>query len=190
MQLNLGPLSIGTDGIDVKPQFLVGVQAGNFSAKAGLHDVRDGLKVSAGANVKVECHSKGRSIKSLHDNLECDTTGFNAALKVAKKLFLTGEIFGLVAHILGLQKSDVEQSVKRGDAMRLNVIVSSGVGGGLEVRLGWEDTKGYHMLGAGGSAKAVVHLGANIFAGVHRNGKSLKVIVGVNNFTFEYILPY
>merc|ERR1712224_435648 len=73
--------------------------------------------------------------------------------------------------------------------MQLRVKVSSGLGGGGEVRLGWTDTHGYRMLGVGGSVQAGLHMGATVFAGMHFALTSIKVEIGVGNFDFYYIIP-
>mmetsp|Transcript_61246 Transcript_61246/g.160995 ORF Transcript_61246/g.160995 Transcript_61246/m.160995 type:complete len:117 (+) Transcript_61246:40-390(+) len=95
--------------------------------------------------------------------------------------------------MLGIPEAQLEKVMagraSGGAPMSLKVKVSTGIGAGAEVRLGWCDTKGYSMVGVGGDAKAVVNVGANLFAGRHADGTSIKVIVGVSNFTFEYTLP-
>mmetsp|Transcript_93580 Transcript_93580/g.202369 ORF Transcript_93580/g.202369 Transcript_93580/m.202369 type:complete len:259 (+) Transcript_93580:120-896(+) len=197
-EVNLGPLSFGSKGVELKPQLLVSVDAANFAVEAGIHDVRDGLKVSAGAEVRVTAKAEGASIPELHKNIKCETPGFREALEKSKDIMDFGgskasAACKQIAKMLGIPEARLQKimdgKTTGGGPMKLGVKVATGVGAGAEVRLGWEDTQGYHMVGVGGEAKAAVNVGANLFAGKHKDGTSIKVIVGVGNFTFEYVLP-
>jgi len=64
-EVNFGPLSFSDKGIDLKPQFKVGAETTAFKAEAGLSDVRNGLKVSAQAQARIQAQSKGRSLREL-----------------------------------------------------------------------------------------------------------------------------
>jgi len=194
-EVNLGPLAFGSKGIDVKPQFKVGAQVANFSAEAGVGDIRDGLKVSAKAEAALEVATTGNSINELHDGIRCETPGFREALETAKRLMVAGAAGARtqIAETLGIPEERLVSAMAGkqlgGTPMTLKVKVDAGVGFSAKVCLGWCDTKGYNMVGVGGQAKALVSLGANIFAGRHKSGESAKVILGISNFTFEYTFP-
>lgn len=225
--LHLGPLSLGSQGVDLKPQFKVGGHVRNFKAEAGLSDVRDGLKLAVKAQASLEVTAKGHSVAELHENIQCDTPGFREALVAAQKLLAQGakDSAALAASGLaqlakalktdtktlqrlfsGTSEEEVPASAMTAaspDAppsapsssspgrppMTLKVKASTGVGASAEVRLGWCDTKGYHMVGVGGKATAGLTAGCTVFAGRHTKGSSVKIILGFSNFQFEYTFP-
>lgn len=200
-KVHVGPLTVDTGGIlesggiVVKPQFKVGVEADNYNAQLGVSDVRDGLQVLAKVGAKVYAESEALTVQDLDDNIRCDTPGFNEALEVAKEVIQAGGAgLDYIAAALHVDKSVLDQ-VWHGDAsdaehlMKLRVKASVSIGASASVSLGWEDTKGYHMVGAGGKASALLSLGCSIFVGKHKDGTSLKVILGISNFGFEYTMP-
>jgi hypothetical protein len=73
--------------------------------------------------------------------------------------------------------------------MDLQVKAHTGFGVCNHVCLGWCDTRGYHMMGVGMEASAMFTAGGHVFAGKHKNGDSLRIILGIMNFTFEYTIP-
>lgn len=199
-QVHLGPLSFGNKGVEVKPQLKVGVDSKNVNVDFGLGDVRDGVRLAAKVEAKVEAKSEGSSVKQLHEKVQCDTIGFEQALNVAKGAFgAGGNGVAQMACKLGL---DIEslQKVFEGTAppvgtpmerqpATLKVKAAMAVGAAGQVCLGWEDTSGFHMVGAGGHAAAAVSLGCNIFVGKHCTGTLVKIVLGIGNFDFEYVLP-
>jgi len=193
-EVNLGPLSFGSRGLDLKPQFKVGAASANFSAELGLSDVRNGLRIAAKAEAKVEARAQGRSLSALHSSVHCETPGFREALKVAKGLLASGSAArGRIAEALGLGAAQLDAALPAEapgeEPLLLRVKAAVALGTSAELRLGWCDTQGYHMLGAGGSAAAAVSLGANVFAGKHASGASARVLLGIGNFDFEYTFP-
>ena len=50
-EVDAGPLVVGSNGLHAEPQLDFGAHLGNFRLHAGLEDVRDGLSISAGAEV-------------------------------------------------------------------------------------------------------------------------------------------
>lgn len=67
---HFGPLSIGSDGVDLKPQLKLGGQYGNFVAETGFSDVRDGLKFDMGCRAFVDAEGSGNSIAEVHDTVK------------------------------------------------------------------------------------------------------------------------
>mmetsp|Transcript_51984 Transcript_51984/g.111231 ORF Transcript_51984/g.111231 Transcript_51984/m.111231 type:complete len:274 (-) Transcript_51984:217-1038(-) len=207
--LHLGPLSLGSEGVSLKPQLKVGGHVKNFKAEAGLSDVRNGLKVSAKAEAEVVFKSKGQNVAELHDNIHCDTPGFREALEAAKQILgatvkKAEESTSGLAKLAQALKTDSktlellfagkapvpgEEAASGRPPMALKVKASTGVGAGAEVRLGWCDTDGYHMVGVGGQAAAGISVGCTIFAGRHSEGASVRIILGISNFEFEYTFP-
>eukprot|EP00405_Crypthecodinium_cohnii_P018819 CAMPEP_0206482770 /NCGR_PEP_ID=MMETSP0324_2-20121206/39048_1 /ASSEMBLY_ACC=CAM_ASM_000836 /TAXON_ID=2866 /ORGANISM="Crypthecodinium cohnii, Strain Seligo" /LENGTH=311 /DNA_ID=CAMNT_0053960733 /DNA_START=9 /DNA_END=944 /DNA_ORIENTATION=- len=193
-EVSLGPLSVGTNGFALKPQMKVGAKVGAFKADLGVGDVRDGLSFQAKAEAAVNVQTRGHSIRELHDSIHCKTPGFKEALETAKTITVKGAN-GFRTHIcdavgISLDRLDMAlegQRVK--DPMHLKVSADVGIGAGLKVCLGWCNNEGFHMVGVGGGAKAVVGLKANIFAGKHYEKLLAKVILGISNFTFEYTFP-
>lgn len=195
-EVNVGALAFGSEGLALKPQCLFGAQVGNFSAEAGLHDVRDGLKVTAKAEAAMSAKATGQSIAELHENLHFDTLGFREALDAAKKLLNSkADRMAGVAETLGLTRERLE-SILHGNAegtsrtpMTLVVTAEAGVGFGAHVCLGWANTKGYHMVGVGGKASIALSLSVEVFAGRHTSKRSAKILLGISNFKFEYTFP-
>lgn len=199
IQVNLGPLSVGSGGVKVKPQFEVGVLMNNAKASAGIGDVRDGLKVSALASAYVEAKAKGHNVFELHKSIHCKEPGFHEALEIAKKLLETGlrgadSALVEIADAVGETPASMEsvlvgESNTSGESAKLRVMASVDVGVSAEVRLGWCDTKGYNMVGAGGEVAQGMRMGASVFAGKHASGKLVKIILAISNFQFEYTFP-
>lgn len=194
----LGPLEVGSNGLELKPQMKIGARAANFKVEAGLCDVRDGLKFQAKAGAAVQAQSEGRSLKELHQAIHCETPGFREALKVVTCLLGAGteSVLCQIAKILKLSPAQLDGILsgegRSGAAwapMKLRVIGRVEVGLGAEVRLGWCDTKGFRMVGVGGEVAHAASCGANLFAGRHTVLDIAKVIVGITNFHFEYTFP-
>lgn len=195
-EVNLGPLYFGSAGVGLKPQLLWGVQTSNFKAEAGLGDVRDGLQVSAEAEANVTAIAQGKTVHELHESIQCQTPGFREALSTAKSLLSEGsDVLVQTAQTLGLELALLEDSLAgvpsaSGEGtMHLQVTAAVALGASAKVCLGWEDTKGFRMVGIGGQAGAAVSVGASIFAGMHSSGDSAKILVGVSNFKFDYTIP-
>jgi len=74
----LGPLSVGRDGVDVRPQLKFGGQVGNVVAEVGVGDVRDGLRFDSGMRAFAEAEGSGHSLEELHADVR-RRLGENAA---------------------------------------------------------------------------------------------------------------
>jgi len=195
VQFDLGPISFGSRGVALKPQAKLGVTGENFNVDVGVGDVRDGLKVGAKAMAYVEAHAEGHDVLELHNTIHCKTAGFDDALRLAKELLGSGgSAIKDIAQALGVKPTLVEtilagQASPDGRLAQLHLMAALQLGVSAEVRLGWCDTKGYKLIGAGGMAASGVGLGVSIFAGEHISGKSMKIILAISNFAFEYTLP-
>jgi len=142
--------------------------------------------------------SSGHSVWELHDNIHCDTIGFSQALSAAKASLSTTASAGNVAvskmaGLLGFEEQYLEDVLNGEHAdlpsMTLRVKCAKALGCSAQLNLGWCDTKGYHMAGIGGLVAAGAHLEGNMFAGKHYDGRSIRVIIGILNFTFQYTIP-
>jgi len=96
-----------------------------------------------------------------------------------------------IAKSLGLDVADLQRLLedKSEAPMTLRVKAAAGLGLSSKMCLGWRDTDGYHMVGVGTTVSNILSLGGNVFAGKHSSGTSLKLVLGIGNFTFEYVLP-
>lgn len=194
-EVNVGALSVGRDGLEVKPQFKFGIESEHVAAGIGVGDVRDGLKVGATASAFVDANAEGHNVVELNQNIHCDSEGFQEALEAAKQLIEhQAETALQIAEAIGMDPGHMEQVLvgetnANGDLAKLHVRASVDVGVSAEVRLGWCDTKGYHMVGAGGRAAAGVSGRVSFFAGKHSSGTKVKIILMISNFSFEYTLP-
>jgi len=206
--LHLGPFTYTSgSGVETKPQFKFGGQLGKLKAEAGVGDVRDGLKFEMRAQAFEEAIGHGNSFAELHENTRCETPGFKEALETAKRMLGktegSGSALVRIAGTLGIPTRQLERlcagevawpeslkSVKPADGvMDLHVKAHVGFGTNIMACLGWCDTKGYHMMGVGMEASAVFTAGGLVFAGKHSNGDSIRIILGIGNFTFEYTCP-
>lgn len=106
-----------------------------------------------------------------------------------------GSGLGRLAQELGCKVEDLDKILSGGAAnegsplMHLRLIADVGVAVRAQLNLGWEDTAGYKMMGVGGSADAILSLGGQIFAGWHKSGVGMRMMLGIGNFTFEYTFP-
>ena len=158
-EVNLGPIAFGNRGLSVKPQLMFGAKWYNFQAEAGLHDLRDGVKVNANAQAYVDAFCQARSIAELHSSIEMNTAGFKEALEAVKWLLsttvgATGSAVEMMAAKLNMNHEALskllhgvhqDQETDR-RPMMLRVKVSTGVGVCGEVRLGWTDHNGAPAL--------------------------------------------
>lgn len=191
-EINLGPLSFGSKGIDLKPQLKIGAQTSGLKAEAGLSDLRDGLKFSAKAEASLDAVAEGKTLKELHASIQLEQPGFREALAAAQQMLDSGaQSLAGIAESLGVPVMLLESSLsgKSLGTMKLKVTAQVGIGMSAQVCFGWEDTKGYHMVGVGGKASAALSVGGNVFAGRHSSGESAKIILGIGNFKFDYIFP-
>jgi len=75
------------------------------------------------------------------------------------------------------------------DAMSLRIVASAGLAVCAKMCLGWCDTQGYRMVGAGGKVDSVLSLGGEVFAGWHSSGVGMRIVLGIGHFSFEYDFP-
>lgn len=194
-EVHLGAFSVDDSGIKIKPQFKFGFESDHLAAEVGLGDVRDGIRVAAKASAFIEAHSSGHNILELNQNIHMDEDGFQGAFDTAKRLLTNSVSFTKkIADALSLPVAKIEHVLAgeqnaRGDLAKLHVTASVDVGVSTEVRLGWCNTEGYHMVGAGGSAASAVNMRASFFAGKHSSGTKVKIVLMIGNFGFDYTLP-
>lgn len=65
--------------------------------------------------------------------------------------------------------------------------VRTGFGVDAGVSLGWRDTEGYHMLGVKGKVGALVKLGGDLKAGLHKGRRKVKAIIGLSSVCVELV---
>lgn len=198
-EVHVGSFSVGREGVEVKPQFKFGFKSDHLKAEGGLGDVRDGLRISAKAEAFIEADAEGHNVHELHRSIHLNEDGFNDALQTAKKILeghaaAAKDVIKQIAEAVGSNPVSIEHVLAgeenpRGDMAKLRVIMSVQVGASAEVRMGWCDTDGYHMVGVGGSAATGLSMRASAFAGKHKSGTSMKIILMLANFAFEYTLP-
>jgi hypothetical protein len=129
--------------------------------------------------------------------------GFEEALGTAQEFLgvgssAAGSKLSQIATSLGMDPTDLERALngsaagarlETGPAMTLCVRAFSGFGFTAQMCLGWLDTKGYRMVGVGGTAAALIAAGGCVFAGRHSSGIGIKIVLGIGNFTFQYHFP-
>jgi len=201
-KVDAGPLSLDSSGLHVKPQMKVAAECRFAKVEFGVDDLRNGLRFAAQAELRVVAESDGYSKDELHANIKSNTPGLKQALELAKKILSKksdlpegGEVepqAEQLATSLGMSTDDLDKVFSGRMArqkMHLKVQADVNVGGSVDARLGWCNTDGYHMLGLGAGAAIGASISFKLFAGKHKSGNSMKIIIGVSNFTFEYTFP-
>jgi len=155
--LDLGPISISSKGVQAKPQCLLGGHCGNFHTSTGVGDVREGLKLIAEADMRQDFSARGDSLGEFLKELKAsDGLADDLLNPVISKL---DAVTSLVLEMLGV---DISGRCRVEGSLTLKV----GVGLGAHVALGWQDPDGFYMVGAGGNAAAGLHLSFAVFAGL------------------------
>eukprot|EP00297_Palpitomonas_bilix_P018474 CAMPEP_0113900924 /NCGR_PEP_ID=MMETSP0780_2-20120614/20961_1 /TAXON_ID=652834 /ORGANISM="Palpitomonas bilix" /LENGTH=193 /DNA_ID=CAMNT_0000893465 /DNA_START=378 /DNA_END=959 /DNA_ORIENTATION=+ /assembly_acc=CAM_ASM_000599 len=170
--IDLGFFSIGSEGVEVKPQFKFGIDSENFSVGAGIGDLRDGLSGGFGAEVKQSISGEGDSLHELLRDLRANGAGsvINDLLSI---------IPTIVAEVVRLIGVDISEGRLHG-----TFTMSTGIGMSGALALGWTDTEGYNTVGAGGEIASGFSMGLSVFAGIHESQRSVKVLVKATNFGF------
>jgi len=174
--VDIGPLSIGSSGVGVKPQCLLGARVGNFHTSAGVSDIRggQGLKLSANAEAVQNFRATGDSLQNFLRNLR-------ASDGIADHLL--NPIIERVDDIIVLVLDHVGVDVGGQHHVNGAATLKLGVGASAAVALGWEDSEGYHMVGAGGGAACALHMAFAVFAGLKDppDRRDLKLIIDASN---------
>jgi hypothetical protein len=185
--VDVGFFKFGSGGFDIVPQFKVGFQCPNLNISAGVGDVRNGLKVSAGAHANIHFCTVGNSLSELFRSIDCDVKGCKTALRKVKSILMNEDTGDDIAKKLGTSGDEVLDMLEAKDEeMKLVVGASTGIGVSAEAKLGWKDTEGYHMVGAGGEVAAGLDVGFSVFAGIHEDGHGFKIAVDIGTFDFAF----
>ena len=176
--VDIGPLSISSNGMQVKPQCLLGARVGNFHTSAGVSDVREGqgLKLSATAEAAQNFAATGESVREFFKNVKAsDGLADDLINPVVERV---DDIVVLVLERIGV---DIGGPCHVDGFAKLKF----GVGAGAAIALGWEDSEGYRMVGAGGGAACALHLAFAVFAGLRDPGdhRHVKLIIDASNVT-------
>jgi len=201
-KVDAGPLSLDSTGLHVKPQMKVAAECRFAKVEFGVDDLRNGLRFAAKAELRVIAESEGYNKDELHANIKSTTPGFKQALELVKKILAKkGEVpegdevephAERLAASVGMSTDDLDKVLSghvSKHKMHLKVQADLSAGGSVDARLGWCNTEGYHMVGLGAGAAIGADFSFKLFAGKHKTGKSMKVIIGLSNFTFEYTFP-
>jgi len=100
-----------------------------------------------------------------------------------------------IAKSMGIDMSELQQILAgrdvqaTGEPITLTVRSSTGMGVSGQMCLGWTDSDGYNMVGVGAKATSIVAMGLEVFAGKHSTGTSIKIVLGIGNFTLVYTFP-
>ena len=89
----------------------------------------------------------------------------------------------LLAQIIRMTKVDIPKRCH----VWARTTVKTGIGLDAGVCLGWSDTEGYHMLGVSGKMGALVKIGGDLMAGLHRDRRRVKAIIGLMSVCVELI---
>ena len=170
--------AIGSSGMQVKPQCLLGARVGNFHTSAGVSDVREGqgLKLSATAEATQNFAATGDSVREFFKNVKAsDGLADDLINPFIEKM---DDILVFVLERIGV---DIGGPCHVDGFAKLKF----GMGAGAALALGWEDSEGYRMVGAGGGAACALHLAFAVFAGLKDPGdrRNAKLIIDASNVT-------
>ena len=158
--VDVGPLFISSQGMQLKPQCRVGLTLGNLSVGAGMDDLRggQGFKCDARAEVAQELIGSGDSLVAFFQSLKAQR-----GLADDKVNALLARVHIIVALVTQRIKVNIGGQCKVDGKMTLKM----GVGMGAAVSLGWLDHEGYRMVGVGGGVDAIaVDLMFSVFVGI------------------------
>ena len=158
--VDVGPLFISSQGMQLKPQCCVGLTLGNLSVGAGMDDLRggQGFKCGARAEVAQELIGSGDSLVAFFQSLKA-----KRGLADDKVNALLARVHIIVAIVIQRIKVNIGGQCKVDGKMTLKL----GVGMGAAVSLGWQDHEGYRMVGVGGGVEAIaVDLMFSVFVGI------------------------
>ena len=158
--VDVGPLFISSQGMQLKPQCRVGLTLGNLSVGAGMDDLRggQGFKCDARAEVAQELIGSGDSLVAFFQSLKAQR-----GLADDKVNSLLARLHIIVALVTQRIKVNIGGQCKVDGKMTLKM----GVGMGAAVSLGWLDHEGYRMVGVGGGVDAIaVDLMFSVFVGI------------------------
>ena len=158
--VDVGPLFISSQGMQLKPQCRVGLTLGNLSVGAGVDDLRggQGFKCDARAEVAQELVGSGDSLIAFFQSLKAQR-----GLADDKVNALLARVHIIVALVTQRIKVNIGGQCKVDGKMTLKM----GVGMGAAVSLGWLDHEGYRMVGVGGGVDAIaVDLMFSVFVGI------------------------
>jgi len=177
--VNLGPLEVNKHGATIKPKFNIGVNVRGASVNAGILDVRDGLKGSVEAAIqktyKTECHQLAECFRSLKAR--------SKAPGVDHLILGAARMLGKLGEVLKLNK--VGSNTKKIEAQ---VAVGTSVGVSGELYLGWKDTKGWHMIGAGVGMSFGPKIEGKLRFGYHKVEKKARIGGSITTVDFDVIL--
>merc|ERR1712217_164787 len=173
-------------------------------------EVHSNVKLAMKSNV---CAATSR-VSALVENLGVDTSCVDRlmpagnqtqdvlsdALQVATRVLSTSgsdaySRLDQIAKSVGVDMPELQHILEgrdvQADSLPITLTVRSSTGMGVsgQMCLGWCDSDGYHMVGVGAKATTMVAMGLEVFAGKHSSGTSIKIILGIGNFTFFYTFP-
>eukprot|EP01083_Nonionella_stella_P119465 357110_1 len=184
--IDIGILHRDQSGVHVRPQFKFGIKMANCEALMGISDLQDGLEIGMGASVFTVIRREGSSwvevvrslkLKSKQDVINCPGL---------KQLFqIIQEINKLEAFIF--EKTGINPSVD-GVYFIIDAKIHTGASVGVKVELGWEDTDGYHMVGACGEIMALISAKVSVFCGYNPTQDKYKIQVGASNVGLTIVI--
>ena len=132
-----------------------------------------GFQLSADAAMSQDLSATGNSLQSFLSNLKATDGLIDGLINP-----IISAVDDIAIKILDMVGVDVRSPCQVEGTMTIKV----GVGVGGAVSLGWKDSEGYNMVGAGGGVAAGLHLTLSLFAGL-REKRNVKVIIDATNFS-------
>lgn len=195
----------------MKPQFKMGGKFRCFNMDYGVGDLREGFSLDMSMKAKAKAEVSGQSIEELNGaikkalvdkaaaaGMSLDTGALGTAVDKVGGILSTsastgGSQVGKIAASVGINVEDFKLALEDKNPtspMVLKVTAFTGFGVNIKLALGLlDDLEGYRMVGVAHKMTVGVALGGDVFAGRHCSGTSVKIVIGIGNFSFEYTLP-
>jgi len=171
VNVHIGPLTIGPDGIAIKPKFNFGITGSNVYALLGVRDVRNGLAADAVGFLMKSYASQGATLIDLLKSIEAE-----------EHIPYLDDIITAVPDILAAVIDMIGVDIGT-DCREVEGVVYVYAGGGVNagIYLGWLDTHGYNMIGIEGKVAAAASVGMTIKAGLHASREAVRVQFWLGN---------
>lgn len=177
LQVHVGPLEVGTDGMALKPKFNFGIRGGVVKAMVGFRDVRNGAAAEAAAGFVKSYATKGSSLAEILENV-----------KAQEKAPALDDVVEAVPRITGALVEKLDIDVSRSFRVEGVVYLYVGVGVSAGLYLGWLDTSGFRMVGVEGAVATAAGLGITLRAGLDKTRTKARVVCYLSNVGFDVII--
>ncbi len=173
--INLGPVSVGSSGFDIKPQLKLGAEGDNFDVGFGVSDVRKhGWNLGATAKWKESFSGSGNTLVTFLESIKADGASAEISDLVNDIIRQNTRLMADVAKLIP------GADVNTGTHFSGKMVAVTGMDLDGHVWCGWDD-EGYLMQGVGAEILVGKGVAVSVAAGakdIHTQ-PSIKMIICV-----------